>query len=241
MLDLSSLNPSQKEAVENTEGSMLVLSGAGSGKTRVITFRVAYLIERGISPFNILAVTFTNKAAFEMKDRINKLVGDNIQSVFVSTFHSMCAQLLRYEASSIGLNSNFSICDSQDQKNIIKQCLNQLNLDEKQFNPNVVSSIISRAKDDMLSVEDFRADATGKVDSFYSTVADVYELYQKVLIESQNLDFGDLVFKTVQMLETHKEILDKYQERFKYIMVDEFQDTNKSQYMLIKLLSLVMR
>jgi DNA helicase-2/ATP-dependent DNA helicase PcrA len=238
MLDLENvLNKKQLEAVMQTKGPIVVLSAAGSGKTRVIIYRIAYLISQGVSPYNILAVTFTNKAAKEMKDRIFKLIGDAARGIFISTFHSMCAQILRDEAENIGLNKNFSICDMQDQKNIIKQCLAELNLDDKKFVPNVVASIISRAKDDMKSVEQFRAIAEKKGDFFYITVAQIYEMYQKILQDSQNLDFGDLQFKTVDMLKTREDILQKYQERFKYIMVDEFQDTNHTQYVLIQLLS----
>ncbi len=237
-LDLKNLlNEEQEKAVLTTEGPVLVLSGAGSGKTRVIIYRIAYLLSRGVSPENILAVTFTNKAAREMKERIVKYSGLTNSGVLISTFHSMCAQFLRNEAENIGLNKNFSICDVQDQRNIIKQCLMQLNLDEKRFVPNIVSSIIGRAKDDMISVDEFKNTAAGRQDMFYKLVADVYELYQKILENSQNLDFGDLQFKTVEMLQTRPDILQKYQERFKYIMIDEFQDTNYSQYLMIKLLA----
>ncbi|MCP4482131.1 MAG: UvrD-helicase domain-containing protein [bacterium] len=238
MLDFKNkLNTEQYEAMACTNGSILILAGAGSGKTRVIIYRVAHLLQQGVSPFNILAVTFTNKAAGEMKERIYNLAGEAAGNIFVSTFHAMCAQLLRSEAINIGLNSNFSICDFQDQKNIAKQCIEKLGYDDKKFVPQVVSAIISRAKDDMKGVREFREEALAKGLPFFTGVADIYELYQKTLIESQNLDFGDLIFKTVEMFETNKEILDKYQERFQYIMVDEFQDTNESQYRLIKFLS----
>jgi DNA helicase-2/ATP-dependent DNA helicase PcrA len=238
MLDLEKLlNKKQHEAVLQTEGPVVILSAAGSGKTRVVIYRIAHLIEQGISPYNILAVTFTNKAASEMRDRIFKLIGQNANGLLISTFHSMCAQFLRNEADAIGLNKNFSICDSQDQKNIVKQCLDKMNLDEKKFVPTIIASLISRAKDDMKSVAEFRKEAERKGDFFFITVADVYEMYQKILIDSQNLDFGDLQFKVVEMLQNNKNILEKYQERFRYIMVDEFQDTNYCQYLMIQLLS----
>lgn len=238
MLDFEKLlNKTQYEAVMTTEGPVLVLSAAGSGKTRVITYRIANLIEKGVSPYNILAVTFTNKAAAEMRERIFKIIGNNSRGILISTFHSMCAQFLRDEAENIGLNKNFSICDSQDQKNIVKQCLDKLGLDDKKFIPTVVSSLISRAKDDMISVEEYKIDAEKRGEYFFITVGEIYEMYQKILEESQNLDFGDLQFKVVQMLQTRQDILEKYQERFKYIMIDEFQDTNYCQYLMIQLLS----
>ncbi|MDR0676437.1 MAG: UvrD-helicase domain-containing protein [Elusimicrobiota bacterium] len=238
MLDFEKLlNKSQLEAVLQTDGPVLVLSAAGSGKTRVITYRIANLIQKGIHPYNILAVTFTNKAAREMKERIFKIIGSNANGILISTFHSMCAQFLRDEAENIGLNKNFSICDSQDQKNIVKQCLNKLNLDDKKFIPNVISSLIGRAKDDMISASEYRSNAEKRGEFFFITVGEIYEIYQKTLEESQNLDFGDLQFKVVEMLENNPKILAKFQERFKYIMVDEFQDTNYCQYLMIKLLS----
>ncbi|MFC1484993.1 ATP-dependent helicase [bacterium] len=231
---LNNLNDNQQEAVLQTEGALLILAGAGSGKTRVITYRIAYLIEKGVSPFNILAVTFTNKAASEMKQRVLNIMDG--RGIFISTFHSMCAQFLRNEADKIGLSKNFTICDMQDQKNLIKQCLNELKLDDKKFSPQIISSIIGRAKDNMIGAEEFGEKAYFKGDFFKETVTEIYKMYQRLLEESGNLDFGDLQFKTVEMLQNSPEILERYQERFKYIMVDEYQDTNHAQYLLIKML-----
>lgn len=235
MLDFKALlNDKQLEAVMKLDGPILVLSAAGSGKTRVITYRIANLLENGIMPENILAVTFTNKAAAEMKERVNKIT-DNSRGIWISTFHSMCANILREEAINLGLNKNFSICDSQDQKSIVKQCLDKLGLDDKKFVPASIVSAISRAKDNLLSPVDYRilVSKEGK----NTIIADIYEMYQNILESSQNLDFGDLQFKFVKALETNQYIFEKYREKFQYIMVDEFQDTNDAQYKMIKLLS----
>ena len=235
MLDFKNLlNKKQLEAVMKLDGTLLVLSAAGSGKTRVITYRIANLLEKGIPAENILAVTFTNKAAKEMKDRVNKIT-NNANGVWISTFHSMCANILREEAVNIGLNKNFNICDSQDQKSIVKECLDKLGLDDKKYEKANIVSVISRAKDNLLSPEDYKLQILKEGKNLI--IADIYEMYQKILESSQNLDFGDLQFKFVKALQNNKFIFEKYREKFQYIMVDEFQDTNDAQYLMIKLLS----
>lgn len=231
------LNPSQKEAVLHTEGPLIIFAGAGTGKTRVITHRIAHLLSQGIAPWSILAVTFTNKAAEEMKKRVNDIVPGIGANVFVSTFHSFCAYFLRVEASKINLNPDFLIYDFADQKNLIKDCIKELNLDDKKFKPSTVADRISRAKDDLKSPSDMAADADKLGDFFSTTIATIYRLYQKKLQRADALDFGDLIMLTVISLKQYPAILDHYQEKFKYIMVDEYQDTNHAQYMLAKLLA----
>ncbi|MCL2390008.1 MAG: UvrD-helicase domain-containing protein, partial [Endomicrobia bacterium] len=208
--------------------------GAGTGKTRVITHRIAYLLSTGVAPWSILAVTFTNKAAQEMQKRVNDLVPGIGANVFVSTFHSFCAYFLRVEALKINLSPDFLIYDYADQKNIIKDCLKELNYDEKKYKPSTVADRISRAKDDLKSPSDMAADAEHIRDL---EIAKIYELYQKKLETAQALDFGDLIMRTVISLQQYPAILEHYQEKFKYILVDEYQDTNHAQYMLAKLLA----
>ncbi|MFH1715027.1 MAG: UvrD-helicase domain-containing protein [Elusimicrobiota bacterium] len=230
------LNPPQQEAVEAINGPVLVLAGAGSGKTRVITYRIANMLQHGIPPWNILAVTFTNKAAGEMKERVLKLVGPQAAAVTLSTFHSFCARALREDGEKIGIPRTFSICDDSDQKSVIKACIKELGLDDKKFPPQLLRSVISKAKDDLMDPESYRIYAQTKRDFFKETVSEVYSLYQKKIDSSGNVDFGDLLLKTVMLLQGNEDILEKYRERFKRILVDEYQDTNHAQYMLIKLI-----
>ena len=232
-ISLDSLNPAQKQAVLHTEGPLIIFAGAGTGKTRVITYRIAYLIEQGISPNNILAVTFTNKAANEMKKRVETLVPEKGQFVKISTFHSFCTYLLTVEAKNFGINPNFLIYDVSEQINVIKECIKELNIDDKKFKPAYFVNKISRAKDDLKTPDDVLADAN----IFQQTVAAVYKLYQEKLNSYGALDFGDLIMQTVFGFQQYPEILKKYQEKFQYVMVDEYQDTNHAQYVLTKLLT----
>jgi DNA helicase-2/ATP-dependent DNA helicase PcrA len=231
------LNSHQKEAVLHSQGPLIIFAGAGTGKTRVITYRIAYLLSSGISPNSILAVTFTNKAAAEMKSRVVKLAANSGSNVWISTFHSFCAYFLRMEASKIKLNLDFLIYDFADQRNIIHDCIKELNIDEKKFKPNSLVDKISRAKDELKSPQNLAIEAQENGSMFASTYAKVYELYQKKLVSSGALDFGDLIMYSVEALQNNPQLLEKYQERYKYIMVDEYQDTNRAQYVLIKLLS----
>ncbi|MBN1621964.1 MAG: UvrD-helicase domain-containing protein [Endomicrobiales bacterium] len=231
---LDQLNEKQREAVLLKDGPLLIFAGAGTGKTRVITYRIAYLLSQGVSPLNILAVTFTNKAAEEMRRRIDVLVPGMGRSVWISTFHSFCAKFLRTEARHVGLDPNFLIYDENDQKQVIKSCIKELNLDEKKFKPARLIEIISRAKDDMLDADSYSIHALTSGDYFRQVVATIYGLYQSKLKQSGALDFGDLLLLTVINLRENKALKEKYQYRFRYIMVDEYQDTNHAQYLLIK-------
>src|SRR4029077_3623121 len=226
----SSLNEPQREAVLHTEGPLLVLAGAGSGKTRVITVRIAHLIEESVSPWHILAVTFTNKAAEEMQNRVDRLTGGHGRGVLISTFHRFCAQLLRREGQAIHLSPHFVIYDEHDQKELIKDCLAELNLDEKKFKPGVLVSMISRSKDELIDAASYQIHALTSPDPFRQMVASIYHLYQKKLTASNALDFGDLIMKSVELLRDKPEVRDKLQDRFRYILVDEYQDTNRAQY-----------
>ena len=234
---LNDLNPSQREAVEHIEGPLLILAGAGSGKTRVITYRIAYLIEKDISPWNILAVTFTNKAAGEMRERVDRLVGGKGKSVWISTFHSFAARLLREEIDKIGGSRHFVIYDEVDQLNLIKECTKELDIDEKRFKIAVTQALINRAKDNLVDAGSFTIYAQASGDYYRKVVADIYQLYQRKLKESSALDFADLLMEAVRLFKEREEILEKYQERFQYVMVDEYQDTNHAQYLLTKLLA----
>ncbi len=230
------LNPKQREAVLHTEGPLLILAGAGSGKTRVLTHRVACLIEeRGINPWNILAITFTNKAAGEMRERVDRLVKAGAGSVWVSTFHSLCVRILRRFIEYLGYENNFTIYDADDQKTLMKQVIKNLNLDPKQYRERSMMSIISNAKNELIGTEEFRKNSQG--DWNLRKAADVYEAYQAELKKNNALDFDDLIFKTVDLFRVNREVLDYYQERFRYIMVDEYQDTNTAQFELIALLA----
>ncbi len=234
---LDDLNPSQREAVEHIQGPLLILAGAGSGKTRVITYRIAYLIERGISPWNILAVTFTNKAAGEMRERVDRLVGSKGRSVWISTFHSFAARLLREEIDKIGGSRHFIIYDEVDQLNLIKECTKELDIDEKRFKIAVAQALINRAKDNLVDADSFTIYAQASDEYFRKVIADIYQLYQRKLKGSSALDFADLLMEAVRLFKERKEVLEKYQERFQYVMVDEYQDTNHAQYLLTKLLA----
>ncbi|MFA6613199.1 MAG: UvrD-helicase domain-containing protein [Endomicrobiia bacterium] len=234
---LDSLNSSQKEAVLHTEGPLIIFAGAGTGKTRVITCRIAYLLEQGVKPYNILAVTFTNKAAGEMRKRVNEITSNLGSEVRVSTFHSFCMYLLSCEAKNFGLDSNFLIYDMSEQVNVIKECIKEMNLDDKKFKPTWVANRISRAKDDLDTPTDMQADCQSKGDFYGQTIGAIYELYQKKLKRYNALDFGDLIMQTVSKLEDNPEILAKYQDKFQYVLVDEYQDTNHAQYLLTKMLT----
>lgn len=233
---IKKLNNEQAEAVLQTEGPVLILAGAGSGKTRVLTYRIAYLIEeKSVYPSNILAITFTNKAAREMKDRVGKLIG-NVDNMWISTFHSACTRILRKNVESLrDYKKNFVIYDSKDQEALVKECLKELNLNEKNFPFRAVSAEISKAKD-MLMTPDKYYDRNMH-DIKKRKFADIYRLYQKKLQKNNALDFDDILFKTVELFELNPDILQYYQNKFKYIMVDEYQDTNFCQYTLVRLLA----
>jgi len=237
---LNDLNPSQQEAVKHQEGPLLVLAGAGSGKTRALTYRAAYLIqERGISPENILLLTFTNKAAGEMKERIRKLLATNhpppITSLpFAGTFHSFCARLLRQEGKAIGLSTNYLIYDETDQRETIKRALEKLDIPQKDFNPLSVLNAISQVKNELIPALEYPQYAKGP---YQTTVARIYLTYQRFLKDAQALDFDDLLMETVRLLKKEDVVLKKYQHRYQYILVDEWQDTNHAQYVLTKLLA----
>lgn len=230
------LNPMQKEAVLHTEGPLLILAGAGSGKTRVLTHRIAYLIEeKEVNPWNVLAITFTNKAAGEMRERVDSLVGFGAESIWVSTFHSTCVRILRRYIEHLGYTTSFSIYDSDDQKTLMKQVFKTLDIDTKQYKERSVLGIISSAKDKLISPEEFLLNA-GQ-DFRQKKVGEIYREYQNQLKKNNALDFDDLIVKTVELFQNNSQILDYYQERFRYIMVDEYQDTNTAQFKLISLLA----
>ncbi len=235
-MKLDFLNPKQREAVTHTKGPLLVLAGAGSGKTTVLVNRIAYIIEHEhVSPFNILAITFTNKAAKEMYDRVLQIMGETAEDMWISTFHSACVKILRRTIHLLGYDNDFVIYDSQDTGTLIKECLKELQLDDKLFPRKMMASIISKAKDNMQDVDSFRA--LNAKNYFNLKVAEVYELYQKKLKRNNALDFDDIVLNTVKIFMENPDILENYQNRFKYILVDEYQDTNNVQYMLISLLA----
>lgn len=230
------LNPEQKKAVDYLDGPLLVMAGAGSGKTRVLTYRIANLIAQGISPYNILAITFTNKAANEMKTRAEKLIGEPAKNVILSTFHSFCARLLRREIKITGkFTSSFAIYDASDSRNLAKQCVKELKLDEKTFDG--VHGKISSLKNELITPEKFRENISYSSSMYEKNVAMIYELYQEKLQKNNALDFDDLIFKTVELFRDYPDILEKYQERFQYILIDEYQDTNVAQYVFTNLLA----
>lgn len=232
---LDKLNDRQKEAVVTTEGPLLILAGAGSGKTRVLTHRIAYLIrEKRVSPANILAITFTNKAAQEMKDRVESLLG-YVGDIWVSTFHSACVRILRRDIEKIGYDKNFVIYDTQDQKSLVSDCIKELDLNEKQYTPKSMLSAISKAKDKMISPDEYLLEFGN--DYRNKKVADVYKLYQKKLKKDNALDFDDIIIKTIELFKKDEGILRYYQDKFRYIMVDEYQDTNRPQYEFVNLLA----
>ena len=230
------LNDQQSEAVLHTEGPLLILAGAGSGKTRVLTHRIAYLIEeKGVNPWNILAITFTNKAAGEMRERVDQLVGFGSESIWVSTFHSTCVRILRRHIDLLGYDTNFTIYDADDQKTLMKDVCKLLNIDTKVYKERSLLNAISHAKDELVTPEEFLLQAGG--DFSQKKIAEVYAEYEKQLRANNALDFDDLLVKTVQLFQTQKDVLEYYQERFRYIMVDEYQDTNTVQFELIRLLA----
>ena len=232
----NTLNPMQQEAVRCTEGPLLILAGAGSGKTRVLTHRAAYLIgERHVNPWNIMAITFTNKAAGEMRERVDKLVGLGSESIWVSTFHSTCVRILRRFIEALGYGKNFSIYDSDDQRTLMKQVFHLLNVEPKQFKERQVLGVISHAKDQLIGPEEFLLNAGS--DFRLKKTGEIYQEYQRQLKRNNALDFDDLIVKTVELFRTNPQILEYYQDRFRYIMVDEYQDTNMAQFQLVKLLA----
>ncbi len=237
-LDLSGLNKEQFQAVTTTEGPLLVLAGAGSGKTRVLTFRIAYILAKGLAtPEEILAVTFTNKAAGEMKERIAKLLSDGNSNVYLpwaGTFHSICVKILRKDGYRLGLNQNFSIYDSNDQIDVTKEAMGKLNISTKDVNPRAIHSHISTAKNELIDVDEYASAAQGY---FPQQVASVYREYQNILRENNAVDFDDLLFYVVNLFRQYRDVLEEYQHRFKYILVDEYQDTNHAQYMIVDLLA----
>src|SRR6187549_3980740 len=232
---LADLNPAQRDAVLTTEGPLLVVAGAGSGKTRVLTHRVAHLINAcGVKPNEILAITFTNKAAGEMRERLEGLLGGVARAIWILTFHAACGRILRREAPRLGYKSNFSIYDQADQVRLTKQCLEDLDRDPKRFVPRGIHAQISNAKNQLIGPEEYLS----RVESFYDqTVADVYRLYQKRLHDSNALDFDDMLMLTVEVLERFPEALERWQKAFRYVLVDEYQDTNHAQYRLLQLLA----
>ncbi|MDF2855074.1 MAG: ATP-dependent helicase PcrA [Neobacillus sp.] len=232
---INGLNPEQQNAVKATDGPLLLMAGAGSGKTRVLTHRIAYLIvEKRVNPYNILAITFTNKAAREMKERIRTMMGGAADEIWISTFHSMCVRILRRDIDRMGFNRNFTILDTTDQQSVIKGILKDKNIDPKKFDPRAILGSISSAKNELIDPEEYAKTAGGYFDQ---VVSDVYTEYQKRLRKNQALDFDDLIMKTIQLFTRVPDVLDYYQRKFQYIHVDEYQDTNKAQYMLVKFLA----
>ena len=231
---LEGLNDKQHEAVVTTEGPCLVIAGAGSGKTKVLTHKIAYLIgEKQVKPWNIIAITFTNKAANEMKERIANLVGDVAKDIWMGTFHSICVRILRRFIDRIGFDTSFIIFDTSDQRTLIKACLKDLNIDDKMFTDRSVLSEISNAKNEMLEPSQYTIRANG--DYRKEKIATVYELYQKRLKENNAIDFDDIINYTIKILMENPDILEYYANKFQYVLVDEYQDTNKSQFTLITL------
>ena len=232
---LTGLNKEQQQAVQHTEGPLLILAGAGSGKTKVLTVRIAHLLAQGVNPYEILAITFTNKAAKEMKSRVEGLVGDVANRIWLSTFHSFCAKFLRFELDNfLGYNSNFTIYDTSDSQAVIKAALKALNLDDKYYPVGAMIAAIFDAKNKLLFASDFRKQAR---DFYQQKVADVYEYYERELRKNNALDFDDLLLVAVKLLQSNEAVLDKYSKRFRYVMIDEYQDTNHAQYLLAKLLA----
>ena len=234
MIDLTKLNPEQKQAVLTTEGPLLILAGAGSGKTRVLTYRAAYLLEKGVPPWAILAITFTNKAAREMRERINRLAGEAADDMWVMTFHALSARILRRDIEKLGYKREFSIYDDDDQMTLIKRILKKLDISDKSYPPRAVKSVISDAKNHMLSPEEWLKDNPDfRSKPYYRAYCE----YEKELKENNALDFDDLILKTLELLTEHPPVLEVYRRKFSYIMVDEYQDTNMAQYMLVRTLA----
>ena len=232
---LKGMNPKQAEAVQATEGPLVIMAGAGSGKTRVLTHRIAYLIEeKEVNPWNILAITFTNKAAREMKERVSGLLGAGGEDVWISTFHSMCVRILRRDVDHIGYSRNFTIIDSSEQLTLMKRVVKELNIDPKKYDPRSMLGAISNAKNELLTPEDY---AAMQGSFFEQLVAKCYDLYQKELRRNQCMDFDDLIMITIRLFKDNEEILNYYQRKFHYIHVDEYQDTNHAQYTLVNMLA----
>ena len=234
-MDLSALNTEQAEAVKTLEGPLLILAGAGSGKTRTLTYRVSNLVEHGVPPYQIMAITFTNKAASEMKQRIVSLVGPVAEDIWVSTFHSACVRILRYDIEKLGYNRSFTIYDDDDQSSVIKEVLRRLDIDEKVLPIRSVKTTISQAKEQLLSPDDWFAQCSRDYQS--QRLYDVYRAYEDKLRQSNALDFDDLLLKTLELFAVCPPVLETYQRRIRYIHVDEYQDTNYAQYMFVRLLS----
>lgn len=235
MVDLNTLNKSQREAVETLNGPLLILAGAGSGKTRVLTYRIAHLIDNGVYPDNILAITFTNKAAKEMKERIEDLVDEKARRIWIGTFHSICVRILRQHIDKLGYDKNFVIYDSSDQEKLVKECLKELNIDEKQNPPKMFLNGIGNLKDNLINWRDFKKDNHNKFEK--KNLVDIYEKYQNKLENNNALDFDDIIMKTVELFKSNEDIISYYQRKFSHILVDEYQDTNGAQYNLIKTLA----
>ncbi len=231
----ATLNPTQREAVAATEGPVLVVAGAGSGKTRVLTYRIAHLVrDLGVSPYEILAITFTNKAAGEMKDRVEALIGRVAHDMWVSTFHSACVRILRQEIGRFGYRSSFTIYDDADAIRLITMCIKDLDLDPKRFPPRQMKAAISRAKNELIDYETFASRDSG---FYHERASDIYRLYQQRLVEASAVDFDDILKLTVELFQAFPDVLERWQNRFRYVLVDEYQDTNHAQYMLVKLLA----
>ena len=234
-MELNGLNDMQKEAVLYNEGPLLIIAGAGAGKTKTLTTKIAYLIEeKGVSPYNILAITFTNKAAKEMKDRIDGLIGSVAKKIQVSTFHSFGLKLLRENYKYLGYDSNFVIMDSDDSLSVIKKILKDMNLDPKIYNPRAIRNKISSCKNELMGPKDYERFAAS---DYEQVVVEVYEKYDKKLKTNNSVDFDDLLILPIKLFRENKDILEKYQELYKYLLIDEYQDTNEAQYVLTKLIS----
>ena len=237
---LQGLNPSQRAAVEQTDGPVIIIAGAGSGKTRVITYRVAHLIHKGVDPFNILVLTFTNKAAKEMRERITHVVGPEAKNIWMGTFHSVFAKILRIEADKLGYPHNFTIYDTDDSKSVIRAILKEMQLDDKLYNPNFVYNRISMVKNNLISVAEYQNNPEIQSEDFSNgrgKLGEIYQTYTQRCFRAGAMDFDDLLFKTNVLLREHPDVLYKYQNKFKYLMVDEYQDTNFSQYLIVKKLA----
>ncbi len=239
---LKTLNPPQREAVLQTKGPVMIVAGAGSGKTRVLTYRIAHMIASDIDPFNILALTFTNKAAKEMRKRIEAVVGPEAKNIWMGTFHSIFAKILRFEAGKLGYPSNFTIYDTDDSKSLLKSIIKEMKLDDKVYKPNIVLNRISAAKNGLITYKMYGgADELTSYDSVSGRphIAKIYAAYAKRCFMAGAMDFDDLLLKTFELFTLHIDVLNKYQHKFKYVMVDEYQDTNHCQYMIVKKLAAV--
>ena len=232
---LDKLNEQQRIGVTTTEGPVLLLAGAGSGKTRVLTNRIAYLLEQGVNPWNILAIAFTNKAAGEMRERVDDMIGFGSESIWIATFHSTCVRILRRHIDKLGYDTNFTIYDTDDQKSTIKAICKRDNIDTKQIKERTILGVISSCKNEMISAEEYEKTAMGNW--MNQRIAHVYKEYQKTLKKNNALDFDDLLLKTVDLFRYCPDVLENYQNRFLYIMVDEYQDTNTVQFEMIRLLA----